>query len=104
MDARESIDKLLAEPDPNGWRNRSPRARAIARLAAVAMNSDDAGRSHLLTQANRDVVLRWWIDLSPEAAPISRQELEVACISHASTGLADSEPLRVTAQKAIDAL
>ncbi|MDP2143366.1 MAG: DNA topoisomerase [Gallionella sp.] len=73
---RAEIDTILAAPDRNRWKRRSPRQRAACRLAVLAMASTTFSAEGLVALASRDIVLRWWIDLAPQEAPLSDDEFE----------------------------
>lgn len=77
INLRAELDEILAKPDRRHWKQASSRQRAVWRLAALgdAHTHIKLSFEDLAATGSRDIVLRWWIDLAPQEAPLSNDEL-----------------------------
>lgn len=75
---RQEVDKLLAGEDIQAWRKLSSRERAAVRFLAICPSAPKDIRIEDFHLASRDILLRWWIDLSPTELPFTRKEMSVA--------------------------
>lgn len=72
LQAREQLDHHLATPDRRTWQRLDGRQRAARRLRVLSQQ----GRLETwIAAASRDLLLRWWIDLSPQEPALKEAEV-----------------------------
>ncbi|MDR2092796.1 MAG: hypothetical protein LBP58_05715 [Azoarcus sp.] len=75
IELRRRLDEVLAGTDVPVWKALTGRQRAARRLRALLPDTTDCTVANWAARAARDLVLRWWIDLSPAERPLAPAEV-----------------------------